>query len=174
MWLIRCASGCWTSMSTPGASFLSCFSKPDITSSRSCLIAGFMLIMYSPTFTGEACSSISALPVRRTKYRISPSGLDALTCLSRKTASMEPDTWFDASSEEPAGNVTLTWTLPSSNGGRKSRPKFANCHAAIATPSQVISSSDRGITMLICISTDAIFFNVRSSQPSCSRCAACD
>ena len=35
---------------------------------------------------------------------------------------MSRETVFDASSDEPGGSVTLTSTLPSSNGGRKSRP----------------------------------------------------
>ncbi len=62
-------------MSTPGASSLIRSRIFARISSRCVFDSGFMLRMYSPTLTGDACSSISARPVRRTKCRISPSGL---------------------------------------------------------------------------------------------------
>ena len=82
--------------------------------------------------TGSACSSSSARPVRRTKCRISPSGFVGDFCIGASLASTSAAASFDASSDEPGGRVTLTWTLPSSNGGRKSAPSRGQLPAADA------------------------------------------
>ena len=87
---------------------------------------------------------------------------------------MRPQTAFDASSDEPGGSVTLTWMLPSSNGGRKSRPSRESCQPAMATPSQVSTSNRPGMAILRRMSGVARALRPESTRPSCLRWVARD
>ena len=126
MWLIRCASGCSASMSDAGHFRLDrVLEQLSRISSRDLPQSGFMVRMYSLAFGGSACSSSSARPVRRAKCRISPVRVRPAISASLRACAIDDrrDIWFDASSDEPGGSVTLTCTLPSSNVGRKSAPR---------------------------------------------------
>ena len=174
MWLIMCASGCSTSISTPGTSCRTRASTSAMIASRLRETFGFMAKIYSLELTGIACSSSSARPVRRTNERISPSASCGEACIWRSVASMACAMLLDASSEEPGGNETLMRMLPSSNCGRKSRPSRESSKPAQATRAQLASSIRPGIAMLRRISGVASHFKSRRSGPSPERCVACD
>ena len=153
-------------MSTPGTSSRSSWRILSIVSSRWRPLSGFMLRMYSPAFTGAACSSISARPVLLTKYKISPLGFPSDFCIARNLLSIKPLVLLDASREEPGGSVTLTRMLPSSNCGRKFLPSCASCQAATPTILQVRMRSKTGRAMLNRIRWLATFFSPRSKKLS--------
>ena len=105
--------------------------------------------------------------MRRTKCRISPFGFAGDFCSDRNFASTIADAWFDASSDDPGGSVTLTWTLPSSNGGRKSAPSVRQPPGADADQHPGQQQQHAGAAMLKRIEVRRpAHFSPRSRKPS--------
>jgi hypothetical protein len=145
---MRCASGWSASNSTPGTSSRSSFSTAARNSSRFRPDSGFIDRMYSLRLTGSACSSSSARPVRRVKWRTGPAGFAGVCRIVVSLASMSAAASLDAFRDEPAGRTTLICTEPSSNFGRKSAPSVVSRQPQYPTTSQVTSSSTPACRML--------------------------
>ena len=108
MWLMRWASGCSTSTSTPGTSSLTSFWSSAMISLRGFPASGLMTTWYSLALGGSACSSSSARPVRRRNASTSPLGFASVFWSPLSLASTSFEAAFDASSDAPAGRVTFT------------------------------------------------------------------
>ena len=159
-------------MSTPGTSSLISFWRVVRTSLRDFPQSGFTVTKNSLALGGSACSSISARPVRRKNTSTSPFGLAPDFWSARSLASTSLEVALDASSDDPGGSVTPTWTVPSSNGGRKSAPMVVSRHPQYATRSQVRSRSSPARLMLNRTRCPAAHFRARTRNPSRSAWAA--
>ncbi len=79
-----------------------------------------------------------------------------------------PAIWFDVASDVPGGSSTLTCTLPSLNGGKKSRPSCVTVTMLNATAAATMPRIGQGCRTLRRIANPAMFFRMRTSRPSCS------
>ena len=108
MWLMRWASGCSTSTSTPGTAAFTPSWSWAMTSLRVFPLSGLMTTKYSVAFGGSACSSSSARPVRRRNASTSPFGFASDFRRERNRSSADRVAAFEASSDAPDGRVTFT------------------------------------------------------------------
>ena len=94
---------------------------------------GSKLTMISDIFTPSACSSSSARPVRRPKA--------TTPATFRNRCSTMAAMRLEVASESPGGSTTSICTVPSLNGGRKSRPNWVTAPQLTITAVATVAST---------------------------------